>query len=322
MPTTIDFDVSADVPLDGPQHIAGWVFTPDHVSERAPVLFCLPGGTYTKAYWHLEVPGYPGYSFAEHFAANGLLVVAIDHLGTGESTPCRAAVALTPEVVAQANAAALSQVIERVREGRLCRGLEPLEPGPIVGVGHSMGAMLAVFQQSLHGSFDAVAALGYGTVGPILTFSPDVTGGTVSLPSRESIFGMARNGLLDDLALTDRSAPELRHHFYWDDVPAEVIAADDKTNTTIPGVTGLLSIVPFVASDHAGRVSCPVFIGLGQRDSTSNHHAEPAGYRSSSDVTLFVLPGSAHCHNMAGTRHQLWDRLVRWISTLDHDHAA
>jgi len=29
-------------------------------------------------------------------------------------------------------------------------------------------------------------------------------------------------------------------------------------------------------------------------------------------VTLVVLPGSAHCHNFAGTREVLWDRLANW----------
>jgi hypothetical protein len=28
-------------------------------------------------------------------------------------------------------------------------------------------------------------------------------------------------------------------------------------------------------------------------------------------VTLFVLPDSGHCHNMAGTRLQLWQRTPR-----------
>ncbi len=33
-----------------------------------------------------------------------------------------------------------------------------------------------------------------------------------------------------------------------------------------------------------------------------------------------MMPGddkSAHCHNTAGTRHQLWDRLARWVRALD-----
>jgi hypothetical protein len=27
-----------------------------------------------------------------------------------------------------------------------------------------------------------------------------------------------------------------------------------------------------------------------------------------------VLESSAHCHNMASTRHRLWDRLLSWAA--------
>jgi hypothetical protein len=50
-----------------------------------------------------------------------------------------------------------------------------------------------------------------------------------------------------------------------------------------------------------------------ERDSTPSHHDEARASSSSDAITLFVLPRSAHCHNSAGTRHVLWDRLVRWI---------
>jgi pimeloyl-ACP methyl ester carboxylesterase len=173
-----------------------------------------------------------------------------------------------------------------------------------------MGAMLAIFQQSLYKSFDAIAPLGYGTVGPIMSFDDGS-----ALPTFESVMALARSGALDAMPLLDRST--IRHHFYWEDVPDEVIAADDLTITRTPGVTGLLSIVPFIVSDHARRIECPVFIGLGERDSTCDHHDEPRAYASSSDVTLFILPRSAHCHNTAGTRHDLWDRLARWVRSIE-----
>ena len=32
-------------------------------------------------------------------------------------------------------------------------------------------------------------------------------------------------------------------------------------------------------------------------------------------LTLYVLAGSAHCHNMAGTRQRLWDRLLGWCGS-------
>ena len=95
-------DVSGSVALDGSHRLSAWVFPPEHVDGPVPLLFCLPGGSYTKAYWHLEVPGRPGYSFAEHLARAGMLVVAVDHLGVGESSRHSRAIDLTPEVIAAA----------------------------------------------------------------------------------------------------------------------------------------------------------------------------------------------------------------------------
>ena len=239
-----------------------------------------------------------------------MLVVAVDHLGTGESSSAPA-IELTPGLVAGANAAVFTELVERARGGSLVPDLGPLDIGPTVGVGHSMGAMLTLFQQSLHQSFDAIAPLGYGTVGPILSFDDGTP-----LPSYESVMDLARSGALDAMPPMDRTT--MRQLFYWDDVPDDVIAADDLTITRTPGVTGLLSIVPFIASDHARRIACPVFIGLGERDSTCDHHDEARAYASSSDVTLFILPTSAHCHNSASTRVALWDRLARWVTTLEN----
>ncbi|TCJ31881.1 alpha/beta fold hydrolase [Parafrankia sp. BMG5.11] len=319
-PATAVVDVTGRVPIDGRHHVTTWVFPPTAgTAGPVPLLFCLPGGSYTKAYWHLEVPGRTGYSFGEHMAGHGMLVIAVDHIGTGESSRHPRAAELTPDVVAAANAATLAELTERAVKGSLLPDLGPLELGPTVGVGHSMGAMLAIFQQSLHGSFDAVAPLGYGTVGPIITWADthaSIGTGVLGVPSLEAIMEPARSGAFDTPFAADRTMTAMRHHFYWDDVPADVIATDDLTNTHLPGVSGPLSIVPFIASDHAGRLRCPVFIGLGERDSTPRHHDEARAYYSSLDVTLFVLPKSGHCHNAAGTRRLLWDRLARWIRAL------
>ncbi len=314
MPSTFTADVTESVKLARTHHVSMAVFPPANPDKPVPLLFCLPGGSYTKDYWHLEVPGLAGYSFAEHMARSGMLVVTVDHLGTGGSSRHPRAIDLTPDVVAAANAAAFSDVKARAGDGTLADGLPAMTIGPTVGVGHSMGAMLAVFQQSLFRSFDAIAPLGYGTVGPIT--SPERLGTGGSLPSRESMMAAAATGALDELPPLDRSTPHTRHFFYWDDVPQQVIAADDLTITNVPGVCGPLSIVPFIASDHARRVECPVFIGLGERDATCDHHDEARAYASSNDITLYILRGSAHCHNSAATRHLLWDRLLRWVRSL------
>lgn len=313
-PASAVVDITGRVPISGTHRIAVWVFPPKAPVGAVPVLFCLPGGSYTKAYWHFEVPGRSGYSFAEHMAAQGMLVIAVDHIGVGDSSRHPRAIELTPDVVSKANAVALADLLARAAAGTLIPGFDALKIGPVVGVGHSMGAMLAIFQQSLHGGFDAIAPLGYGVAE---SFADYIFGGDRSkVPSYESVMAHARTGAWDEPFMGDRGSTALRRHFYWEDVPEDVIAADVLTNGHLPGVTGPLSIVPFIATDHAGRVRCPVFIGLGERDSTARAHDEPRAYGSSNDVTLFVLPKSGHCQNSAGTRHMFWDRIARWVKGL------
>jgi hypothetical protein len=36
----------------------------------------------------------------------------------------------------------------------------------------------------------------------------------------------------------------------------------------------------------------------------------------SPDITTVVLADSAHCHNMASSRHRLWRRLLDWAATV------
>ncbi|PQM48873.1 alpha/beta hydrolase [Mycobacterium talmoniae] len=104
-------DVSAAV--GEPATLAATVYpaaTPD-----PGVLVCLPGGTYNRGYWHFEAPGHTGYNFAEYASQRGFSVVAVDPLGTGDSSrPARdidlpdiaaalaAAIAAVPEVAGTA----------------------------------------------------------------------------------------------------------------------------------------------------------------------------------------------------------------------------
>src|SRR3954467_2879840 len=76
-------DVSASLPFDEPSHIAASIHLPE--APRA-ALICWPGGSYARAYWDMQIPGHPGYSFADHITAAGFVVLAVDHLGVGASS--------------------------------------------------------------------------------------------------------------------------------------------------------------------------------------------------------------------------------------------
>jgi hypothetical protein len=57
-------------------------------------------------------------------------------------------------------------------------------------------------------------------------------------------------------------------------------------------------------------------------DVSPDPYTEVANYRASRDVTLYVVDGSAHCHNFSGGRIALWDRMAAWIASVADPESA
>lgn len=312
----------SDPDLTGPLSQAAWVFTPPTLPEALPLVICLPGGSYTKAYWHLEVPGYrhEEYSFALALARQGCVVVCLDHLGVGESTLPPDGRPLTLSLLASANAEAVRSIQERLRQGTLIEGLPALREAALVGVGHSWGAFLLLTQQAAHRSFAAISLLGF-TAGEMamegfaqrLAARLEVEGGTVS----EVLARMYNASPNDDGYITlDRS---ISHSlFHADDVPQAVIEADDALVSATPTGSMLEMSQPGAMLEAASRVNVPLFLANGQLvDISADFRGEPRSYTRATDITLYEVAGAGHCHNFAGERHAFWNRLARWILALE-----
>src|ERR1700758_2977022 len=124
MTAEISFRVDAAVGGQVATQVA-WVFAPDDAAAASAVLVCLAGGSYDKHYWHLKVPGHPGYSFAEHMSARGYVVVAVDHLATGGSTDPQPPVELGLPLLAAGDALVVTQIRERLAAGTLVPATPP-----------------------------------------------------------------------------------------------------------------------------------------------------------------------------------------------------
>jgi pimeloyl-ACP methyl ester carboxylesterase len=163
--TSVVVDVSSVVPMPGRHQIRGWVCAPRELrptDQPRVVLCCLAGGRCTTSYFDLDVEGQGNYSMAEHLAAQGFVVVAIDHLGVGESSAVDDLFLVTPDVASSANHHAFGELLARLRAGSLTNELSAVPSSVAVGVGHSMGGMLTLVQQAHHHTYDAVANLGHG----------------------------------------------------------------------------------------------------------------------------------------------------------------
>jgi alpha-beta hydrolase superfamily lysophospholipase len=309
-PIPLTFDVTEALAREVTQgvraSIAAWLFVPDApLGPRPVVMALLNGGSYDKRYFHAEIPGHSGYSAAEYLAALGNIVLLPDHLGIGESSRVADDTLATRQIVARANHAASKQFLDRLGAGDLHPRLPALHDVMKIGGGHSMGGMQIITQQAEFASYDAVMILGYTLLGVHLTID--------GVPTRADSpsFSQRRANTPQE----GRAA--LRETFHWDDVPADVIAADEALAVPTPANIGLASLKTDVIKDDAAKIAAPVFLCFGERDVSPDPHGEPACYRGSPDITLHLLARSGHCHHFASTRYRLWNRMHHWAGGID-----
>ena len=309
----ITIDVSTALPFgDEINTISGDV----HLPEGRPraVIVCWPGGSYDRSYWDAHIDRHPGYSAAEHLVARGLLVVNADHLGVGRSSRPIDVDRVDLETMAAANDAFAQEVRRRLAAGELDERISALDDVPFVGAGHSLGGLVCVVTQALHQTYDAIANLGY-------------THG-----SKDALEATEMGGFADPDA-PRRAAEEQAKAFFggtWDqgygipprepnhgwlyapDVPAEVIAADDRTVAAWPRQPYVEALMPGQTLRYAAAVTAPVLVAFGDSDVPARPRDDAGFYSAAADITLLTLRDSAHCHNFASSRQLLWDRLSAW----------
>lgn len=260
------------------------------------------------------MPGSEGYSFAEHMARRGFIAVALDHLGTGESSDLTGPESVGRRLLARGDAEVARQVTVRLKAGTLTPELEPLPTVALLGVGHSMGACLTTIVQSEYSTYDGVVLLGYGVdITPVTDSSTNAENLTDRIEQSEKIF-RAHTNTPDYATSTIVPRGPLRTHFHAPDVPEEVISADDAAQSRVPVRAASEVTTPGFLREYAEKISVPVFLGLGESDVSPDPWAEPSNYRASNAISLVVLPGSHHCHNFATGRHRFWDEIAAWMA--------
>jgi pimeloyl-ACP methyl ester carboxylesterase len=313
MPIELTFDVTAGVGSGEKLMQAAWVFLPERPARAPAALLCLAGGLYDKHYWHLEVDGYPGYSFGEHLARAGYVVIAVDHLGVGESTDPAASGPLGLDLLAAGDAEVARQIRKRLRDGCLIDEVPPLTV-PLVGIGHSMGACLTTMVQANTDAYDAVALLGYA-VQITNVYEQTPTADDLEARVQQTMDAACRlAGVSPDDSHLIGPRSFLTNLFYAGDTPQPVVEADTAVQSRVPLRAASEVTTPGFVEHYTPRLDIPVFLGFGAAiDVSPNPYVEPANYTGSPDVTLHLVPKSGHCHNFASHRAELWDRIAAWV---------
>ena len=277
---------------------------PPERGDPAAALFCLPGGGLDRRWFDLAAPG---RSFARAMTARGFAVATIDPLGWGESSRPKDGFALVPEAIAAGNAQAVAALAGELAARR---------PGlPRIGVGHSLGALLAVVQQAEHESFDALVLLGASTRGlRVLLSDEELAYADRPEAARAELVRLAQKRSGGEAWFELPAAARAGAIFNGGADPA-ALAAMRAVACEVVSVPALFSMIPGCAAPWAARVRVPVFLGVGERDITGPPHELPASFPASPDVTLYVQPGAGHSHFAFATCESLFERIAGWART-------
>lgn len=334
---TLDLIIDIDSPaLSEYARIAATVVLPhaEHMRDPPIVCFAKPAGSYARAYFTLDLPGPGEGAQAQWHAERGWIFVALDNIGTGQSSRHSAA-DLTLATVCEINARAEKEILLKLANGMISPSLPPVIQPITIGLGHSLGACLTIAQQAHHACYDGIAVLGYGVYHnqpptppgepPIVVpwFSRDVPadqpGGILNLAAVQA----SRANGTDQAGLS-----ALQWSSYFDDVPDEVVATDVShyeyvldalPSDRVPalpwvatGIAGMASrsvLTPGIVAPESAAISVPVLLAMGERDFIAEPGGEPRAFRSSDSVDLFICPRMGHMHNFASTRELLWRRI-------------
>lgn len=303
-----------------------WLPEPAALGARPIVCFGFPGGGYSRRYFDFDMPGAAGGGEAGWHTQRGWIFVACDHLGVGESTVIDPDT-LDYETIVRANDATVAAVVGQLEAGDVSPDFPAISDPLTLGIGQSMGGCFTIVQQARHRSFDAIGILGYSAIHTVVRTRPGAVGMPMPWITRDS--DLASPLILNPEMLVPPSeppadAPPPSEHpwtwaFHFEDVPADVVAADMVPATPLPAwrsatvpACAIKMVAPGNVATEAASITVPVLVAAGERDVVLDPWAEPRAYMSCRDITLVVLPAMAHMHNFAGTREHMWRRIHTW----------
>jgi len=277
------------------------VFVPEpYAPGKHPIaLFCFPGGGMTQDYFDLH-----GHSFAHALTQSGLIVVTFDHAGIGESQAPPDGFALTARKLAELGAAAATEMAKRLRQGTLSPNLPPLAKLRMIGVGHSMGAMLVTLQQAAYRPYLALALLGFSTRG-----LPEVL-----TPAEQD---EAKHATRNDAYYVNLARQRFGDQAYAS-FPARQEGLDALKAASAPLLTvaAMQSMLPNNIAPEAATIDVPLFLAVGDRDITGRPEAIAPRFVSAPSTHLLVLENTGHHLFISAAANTLYADLAAWAQKI------
>lgn len=274
--------------------LVGYLYFQGSHRDR-PLQVALHGGNYNHTYWDLpSFNGHP-YAYARFMARRHYAVLALDLLGTGESSKPDA-----DFLALQDMGSSIHQVLSGLRNGDNPFGATF---DKLVLVGHSMGTALATHVQGTYNDADAMVNTGLVFVPHERPLDPALV---MEVAQRNPYFKLP---------------PEVRQSLFYHPpgTDPDVLAHDARLDDVIPRGY-VFSLFPFLDKPEVTRVdqvTSPVLVQLGEFDALAPGalaSQEAAVWKRASSVTVQVLPGTGHAFNAHRTNQTGWSGIDAWLA--------
>jgi len=285
----VDLPVTLSITGTRTYSIHGVMCTPA-AGPSATVQVLVPGGTYDHAYWDLPYQN-ERYSYLRYAAAHGYTTLAIDPLGTGQSShPLSALLTL------DANAATVHQIVQRLRAVGL--GTTPF--AKVMLVGHSYGSFTNWVEAATYKDVDADL-----DTGALHGINP-VGAAKIAINLSEPAPLEPRFRGYDPGYLT--TWPGTRGSFFYNaqNADPQVIATDEATKAPF-AATELATFPLPIAEGTTMGINVPVLVVAGQKDaifcglaadncstSATLLKSEAPYFNAHACMRTYVLPLSGH----------------------------
>lgn len=279
------------------QYVSGKIFSPG--TKPKAVLVCFAGGGCSSNYFDLCPANDVSYSFARSMVARGCTVILLDYLATGESSVPNDPMQLDISLLIDVNHAALKQAMDSLKN----RGLHC----PVIAVGHSMGAMLALQQQARHLMFDGMALLGYSNAGMPHFFESQELDVTIDNLHDLSLAAFSNTyQTLPMLALDGRASR----------VSKAALESLNSCQAPILPLPAVWSMIPNASAPQCASLDVPLLLINGDEDIAAYDAVAGRAFTRAPDITLLQLDKTRHLHFLYDSRMHMYDSLHQWILRL------
>lgn len=274
--------------------LVGYLYS-EGTPKNRPLQVLLHGCTYNHSYWDAPVINDHSYSYARYMAEAGYAVLALDQLGSGESS--------VPDgdfLTVAESAGSIRQVLTSLRTKYNPIGKRFKK---ITLVGHSLGSWTALYSEGV---------LGHSVDGLVLT-GVSVTPGASTLTYEDLA------PFLGTPYLNVPPAARTALVYYTPNADPDLIAYDNTYMADTCSRASTLQVLDFVNTPsllHVSTITAPVLIQLGAHDiafPASLAPNEASFYSGAASVTVQTLPNDGHGFNLHLDNEVGWEQIEEWI---------